>query len=312
MRTVMLIGGSGTLGNAILPLILADPEVRRVRVFSRSEHPQIEMEKRFQGERVDYLLGDIANRERIRIACKGVDEVYNLAAIKSVDKAEYNVDQTYQTNIMGTLNVINACIENGVKKAIFTSSDKAAAPLNLYGASKLFAELAWIDGNTGSHNTRFSALRYGNVFASQGSVIPKWFEHRASGKPLLLTNPEATRFFITKKDAAQFVYSGMQMMTGGETFLPKMKSCRIYDLACLISDNFDTCGLRPGDKLDEILITEDEAYLVNDLGDRFCRYPYAENYPVVKKGTSYQGGAFTSMNAERFTQEELRAMLEGL
>lgn len=305
----MLIGGSGTLGNAILPFVLADPEVRRVRIFSRSEHPQIEMEKRFHGERVDYLLGDVADRERIRIACKGVHEVYHFAALKSVEKAEYDPSQAVRTNVLGTMNVINACIENGVKKAIFTSTDKAVEPLNIYGATKLCAELLFIEGNIGAHQTRFSAVRYANVWGSNSSVIPKWFQQKKDGRMLLITNPTMTRLWITLKDAAQFVYSSMQMMTGAETFIPKMKACTMFDIAKLISPDFDVIGIRPGEKLDETLISENEAHLVHDLGDRYCRYPFVELFPIVKKGTKYTFGAYTSANAERFTTDELKAML---
>lgn len=308
-KTILIAGGTGTLANAMLPLILADKEVQQVRILSRGEHRQAIMQDKFKDPRMSWLLGDVADRDRIEIACRGCDEVYNFAAIKRIEAAQYNPTQAVKTNVTGSMNIVNGCIKNGVKKAIFTSTDKSVSAHTTYGASKFLAEQLHLAGNIGKHDSRFSSVLYGNIFGSQGSVILKWLDQRKNGELLTVTNPSMTRFFMTQQDAAKFVYNAMQIMDGGECFIPHMKSTDLKTIIDTIGGPYDIIGNRANEKNDELLISEDEAHLIRETDDYFIRYTDNPAYPVKFRGEFYKKHAYSSMNAPRFTQNELQRMI---
>lgn len=302
----------------MLPLLLSNPQIERVRILSRGEHLQTEMQESLQDSRVDFFVGDCRDFERVKKAMQDCEVVFHFAAMKSVDKAEYDPWEAVRTNIEGTKNVINACLETKVGKAIFTSTDKAVAPLNIYGATKLVAEKLFIQSNIGRHRTRFSVCRYGNVFGSQGSVVPKWKKALAEKKPLKITHQEMTRFFLLPPEAASFVVECTKEMEGGEVFVPKMKSTTMVDLAMnflrlegrseIRLDDFEWLGLRPGEKMHECLIASDEVSLVTDTHSKFIRWPEMNLFPTLKRGKKVTK-AFTSYDAERFTTAELERLI---
>jgi len=317
-KPILVTGGTGTLGKQLIPLLLKNRSklgISRIRVLSRGEHRQLECAKLLGTDYVDFLIGDVRDAERVEYACRDVKGVFHLAAFKSVDKAEYDPEECVKTNVNGTINVIKACIQNGVKKAMFTSSDKAVAPVNIYGASKLCAEKLWMQGNVGKHKTRFSACRYGNVLGSAGSVIEKWRE----GPPYCLTVPNMTRFWITQAKAARFVLECYQDMIGGEIFIPKMKAARIIEVLSAVLnkgdsapiDDVEQIGIRPGEKLHEVLFTADEYINVTECAEYFIRWPSHKLYPFKVRGNKPEMNVLSSESCGKYTYGELREMING-
>lgn len=298
MTSILISGGTGTFGRAFARFLLTAEKVKRIIVYSRDEQKQEEMARDLMAadpeERLRYMLGDVRDEHRLRAAMRGIDVVVHAAALKIVPKCEYDPIEAVRTNVTGAENVIRASIAADVAKVIALSTDKAVSPVNLYGATKLTAERLFIaanhlSGSPGNHNaTRFSVVRYGNVAGSRGSVIPLFKRLAAEGKPLPITHPEMTRFWITIGDAVQFVVRCLDDMTGGEVFIPRMPSFRIVDLADAIAPDpgytldmvpivFDRkiVGMRVGEKIHETLITtHDTPFLVSDRGrDRFMIMP---------------------------------------
>ncbi len=257
--SLLITGGTGSLGNELVRLLLQDASPRRIIILSRDEFKQYTMAEKFHDARdvLRFFLGDVRDRDRLHRAFKGVDYVIHAAALKQVPAAEYNPFEFVRTNVLGSENVMDAAIDAGVKHVVAVSSDKAANPVNLYGATKLCLEKVFIAGNSysGSRETRFAVARYGNVVGSRGSVIPFFLERRRSGV-LPITHPEMTRFWITLEQAATFVINALRSMQGGEIFVPKIPSMRIVDLARLIGPDCqqDVIGIRPGEKLHEMLV----------------------------------------------------------
>lgn len=313
MKIACIVGGTGSLAKALLKQLLHEQNFDRIRILSRGEHRQMEMQETMQGLPVDFLVGDCRDLERMCRATEGCHTVFHFAAMKSVDKAEYDPNEAVLTNITGTRNVLRACVRNKVAHAIFTSTDKAVAPVNLYGATKLVAEKLWIAGNIGNHKTKFSVCRYGNVLNSQGSVIEKWFAAARESRPIKVTNGSMTRFFITVERAAEFVKKCSEIMKGGEVFIPKMKSTTMWDLASVFQAMYgceiSNMEVRPGEKLHECLISDDETADVTELADYFIRWPDAKLFPFEVEGIAIKHG-FTSYSAKRFTKEELREMIQ--
>lgn len=306
--SVLIIGGTGTLAQALVPLLLECYPDQRIRILSRGEHRQLEMWMNFRGAPIDYLVGDVRDYQRIMKATEGVETVFLFAAMKSVDKAEHDPREAVLTNVNGALNVVDACQRNGVSRVMFTSTDKAVCPINIYGATKLTAEKLIQQGNIGKHNTKFSVCRYGNVAGSQGSILDK-FKNEVE---IEITDPKMTRFFISKQDAANFVLSSMHMMNGGEVFIPKMKSTDLGMLAEAMGKPYKVIGERPGEKMDECLIAKEEVRFVTDIGDRYVRWPSHDLFPVKRWGLPVNGREdYTSFNAERFTKEELLKICRG-
>ncbi|MDN5319826.1 MAG: UDP-N-acetylglucosamine 4,6-dehydratase/5-epimerase [Thermococcaceae archaeon] len=265
-KVILITGGTGSFGKKFTERIFQEFEPEKVIIFSRDEYKQYVMRKKFPPEKypIRYFIGDVRDRERLYRAFDGVDYVVHAAALKQVPVAEYNPFEAVKTNIIGAQNVIDAAIDMGVKKAIGLSTDKAVNPINLYGATKLVLEKIFIAGNAyvGKRDTTFSVVRYGNVVGSRGSVIPLFLELVKGGKKKLpITDLRMTRFWLTLDEAVDLVLFALRESVGGEVFVPKVPSMRIVDLAKAICPEceFEIIGIRPGEKLHETLISEDEA-----------------------------------------------------
>ena len=262
-KTVLITGGTGSFGRKFLATLLSEDNPRSVRIYSRGELLQYETEKLFPDERIRFFIGDVRDKERLSRAMNGVDIVIHAAALKQVPACEYNPIEAVKTNINGTINIINAALNNNVNRVIALSTDKAVHPVNLYGSTKMVAEKLFIQGNSytgGDRHTMFSCVRYGNVVGSRGSVVPLFFEQKKTGR-LTITDERMTRFWLTLEEGVQFVKSCLLRMKGGEIFVPKIPSMKVSDLARAIAPDaeIDIIGIRPGEKLHEILLTEDEA-----------------------------------------------------
>ena len=279
-KSVLITGGTGSFGQSLVAHLLADPEVGKVIVFSRDELKQWEMRQRLQQDpRLRFFLGDVRDHPRMLRAFDGVDVVVHAAALKQVPATEYNPFEAVKTNIHGAKNVIDAAIDRKVQRVIALSTDKACSPVNLYGATKLVSDKLFVDGNAyaGSKSTRLSVVRYGNVVGSRGSVVPLFRSRAASGK-LPITDPRMTRFWITLKQAVDFVMASLGRMQGGEIFVPKIPSMRVVDLAKAIAPEaeLETIGIRPGEKLHEELIAAADSRRTHDCGDYFVIQPDTE------------------------------------
>lgn len=262
-KTVLVTGGTGSFGKKFISKVLQYP-IKKVIVYSRDELKQFEMQQMFTGEsRIRFFIGDVRDRERLILALNGVDIVIHAAAIKQVPAAEYNPMECIKTNIHGAENIVEACLHTKVRQVIALSTDKAANPINLYGATKLCSDKIFISGNnlTGDRDLRFSVVRYGNVAGSRGSVVPFFRNLLASGaKELPITDPEMTRFWITLDQGVDFVLKNLIRMKGGETFVPKIPSVKITDLAEAIAPGVPQkiIGIRPGEKLHEVMCPRDD------------------------------------------------------
>jgi UDP-N-acetylglucosamine 4,6-dehydratase len=275
--TVLLTGGTGSFGKHFIERMLERHSPRAIRVFSRDELKQSELAERFAGRsEIRWFLGDVRDRDRLARAAEGADVIVHAAAMKQVTACEYNPFEAVQTNVHGAENIVNVALDAGVSRVIALSTDKAVNPINLYGATKLCAEKIFVQGNTyaASSPVRFSCVRYGNVVASRGSVIPLFLRQRESGV-LTVTDERMTRFFITLSDAVDFVLTSAQRMVGGEIFVPKIPSVKITELASTIAPEarIECIGIRPGEKLHEQLLMSDEARHTVDLGDCYAILP---------------------------------------
>lgn len=276
---VLITGGTGSLGRKLTNMILAASTSAKVVIFSRDEFKQYEMERHFapmaQG-RLRYFLGDVRDQARLERALDGVDYVIHAAALKQVPAAEYNPFEFVKTNVLGAENLINACIDRRVKRVVALSTDKAANPINLYGATKLCSDKLFVAGNSysGGHNTRFAVVRYGNVVGSRGSVIPFFLSKRKEGV-LPITDERMTRFWITLEQGASLVLNAMRILRGGEIFVPRIPSMRVVDLARVIAPEARQThvGIRPGEKLHEVMIPVDDGRQAYAFGDHFIIKP---------------------------------------
>jgi UDP-N-acetylglucosamine 4,6-dehydratase len=288
---VLITGGTGSFGQAFVRRLFAEHRPARVIVYSRDELKQYEMAQRFTQDELRFFIGDVRDLGRLERALKGVDTVVHAAALKQVPAAEYNPIECIKTNVIGAENVINACLNQGVKRVIALSTDKAVSPVNLYGATKLCADKLLIAANhlAGKDGTRFAVVRYGNVIGSRGSVVPFFKKCSATGK-LPITDPRMTRFWIRIEDGAAFVQCALDMMYGGEIFIPKIASMRITDLATAICDHCEqeTIGIRPGEKLHELLITRDDARHTIEFGTFYVIQPAVHLWDY-SEGRDYGG-----------------------
>lgn len=276
-KTILITGGTGSFGRAFFKQILTTSKPKKVIIFSRDEFKQHEMSLSFpksEYPNVRYFIGDVRDAERLQMAMRGVDYVVHAAALKQVEAAEYNPFECIRTNVFGAENVIRAAIANKVEKVIALSTDKAANPVNLYGASKLASDKIFIAGNylSGAGGTRFSVVRYGNVVGSRGSVVEvfrRMIENGCTSIPI--TDPMMTRFWITLSQATQFVLSSFEMMAGGEIFVPKIPSIKVTELAEAMAPSIpiNLIGIRPGEKLDETMITIEDNRTTSELRDRY-------------------------------------------
>lgn len=263
-KSVLISGGTGSFGRAFLHTLLALYQPKRVVIFSRDELKQYEMQQEFNAPCMRYFIGDVRDADRLKQAMRGIDYVVHAAALKHVPAAEYNPTECIRTNVVGAENIINAAIENGVQKVIALSTDKASSPINLYGATKLLSDKLFVAANniTGEHKTRFSVVRYGNVVGSRGSVLPFFRKLiREGAVELPITDARMTRFWITLQNGVDFVLQSFQRMHGGELFVPKIPSANIVDLATAMAPQLPqrSIGIRPGEKLHEMMISRDDS-----------------------------------------------------
>lgn len=277
-KSILITGGTGSFGRAFVKTLLANYQPRRVIVFSRDELKQFEMQQEFRSPSMRFFIGDVRDGDRLRQAMRGVDHVVHAAALKQVPAAEYNPIECIKTNIHGAENVIAAAIDNEVGKVIALSTDKAANPINLYGATKLASDKLFVAANnvTGGHRTRFSVVRYGNVVGSRGSVVPFFRKLLNEGtKALPVTDPRMTRFWITLQQGIDFVIKNFDRMQGGEIFVPRIPSMRILDLVEAMCPGMAVkiVGIRPGEKLHEIMCPKDDSHLTVRFDDHYVISP---------------------------------------
>jgi UDP-N-acetylglucosamine 4,6-dehydratase len=322
-KVVLVTGGTGSFGKKFVERVLRTQKPKKLIVFSRDELKQFEMQRLFNEKThpaIRYFIGDVRDRERLYRALDGVDVVVHAAALKQVPAAEYNPMEAIKTNVLGASNVIDAAIDRNVKTVVALSTDKAVNPINLYGATKLCADKLFVAANnySGPHGTRFAVVRYGNVVGSRGSVIPFFLSKRASGK-LTITDPKMTRFWITLDQAVDLVLNALNWMQGGEIFVPKIPSMNIMDLAKAIAPQCKTeiVGIRPGEKLHEVMVPEDEARHTLDYPDRYVILPsfheWREDSPHKGIKTCAPGFSYSSdTNKDWLTVEQLRRMVEGI
>jgi len=276
--SILITGGTGTLGKSLVERLLKESNIRRIAIFSRDELKQHNLRIHFKNDpRLRWFLGDIRDLERLKRALHGVDFVIHAAALKQVDTGEYNPMEFIKTNVLGSQNVIDASIDTGVKRVVALSTDKASSPINLYGATKLTADKLFVAANNYSYRygTTFSVVRYGNVMGSRGSVIPLFKDLAQQGKPLPVTDLRMTRFWISVEDAVKFVLDSLEMMTGGELYVPRIPSMKIIDLAHAVSSEskLEEIGMRPGEKLHEEMISSDDSRRTIVLENRFVVTP---------------------------------------
>lgn len=275
-KTILITGGTGSFGQHFVKVILARYRPKAIRIFSRDELKQHEMREALQDDRLRFFIGDIRDKERLNRALRGVQIVVHAAALKQIPTCEYNPFEAVQTNILGAQNLINAAIDAGIEWVLALSTDKAVNPVNLYGATKLCADKLFIQGNsyTGAGPTKFACVRYGNVLGSRGSVIPLFREQRKSGI-VTMTDRRMTRFWITLDQAVEFVTRCIERLQGGEIFIPKIPSMALLDLVQAIAPDCQIreTGVRPGEKLHEVLLTEDDARHTLEFDDCFLIEP---------------------------------------
>ena len=317
--SILVTGGTGSFGKAFLREVLDFHDPRRVVVYSRDELKQYEVRNLFDhDQRLRWFIGDVRDRHRLNRAMHGVDYVVHAAALKQVDTAEYNPWEFVQTNVIGSQNVIEACIDAGVRRVVALSTDKASSPINLYGATKLTADKLFITGNhyAAAYPTRFSVVRYGNVMGSRGSVIPFFRQLAQRGESLPITDLRMTRFFITLPQAVKFVLDSFELMRGGELYVPRIPSMKITDLAQAIAPGaaMHNSGLRPGEKLHEEMISPEEGRRALRSGDRYVLQPDIASwgYKPPEDGVAVPDGfSYTSdRNDQWFTREQITAILD--
>ncbi len=318
-QSVLITGGTGSFGKKLLQVALQEYRPKKLIVFSRDELKQHDMRRDFPdgpGSPMRYFLGDVRDRDRLERAFREVDIVIHTAALKQVPACEYNPFEAVQTNVVGAKNVIDAALDQGVKKVLAVSTDKAVNPVNLYGATKLCAEKMFVQANaySGNQDTHFSVSRYGNVVGSRGSVIPVFQAQRASGR-VTVTDPRMTRFWITLEQGVRFVLECIRQMHGGEIFVPKLPSMNIMDLVEAVAPGCqtDTIGIRPGEKVHEVLVSEDEARHTVELDNMFVikpDHPWWDENGWKQGSTLPDGFRYTSdSNPQWLRVPELQALI---
>ncbi|MBW2996322.1 SDR family NAD(P)-dependent oxidoreductase [Candidatus Woesearchaeota archaeon] len=295
-KVVLITGGTGFLGRSLIREILKyNPQ--SIRVFSRDEVKHHKLQEMFQdNKKLRYLIGDVRDYPRLKKACEGVDIVIHAAALKRLDILEYNVEESIKTNIIGTLNVVNACLECDVEKAVYISTDKACSPVNTYGACKFVSERIFVESNfnKGRKRTIFTCVRYGNVLESTGSVIPFFESKINAGEDIPLTDPRMTRFIISPKQAVDLVMDSLRYCVGGEIFVPRLPAFKIIDLIEILkgknnaNNGVKIIGLRPGEKIDELMINFSEVPRTFKFKNRYVITSSIENYQTIKRAEYFK------------------------
>lgn len=318
--TILVTGGTGSFGNTFVPMTLAKYNPKKIIIFSRDEMKQWDMAKKFEGDkRVRFFIGDVRDRERLYRALDGVDYVVHAAATKIVPTAEYNPFECVKTNINGAMNLIDACIDKGVKRVVALSTDKASSPINLYGATKLASDKLFVSGNaySGEHGTQFAVVRYGNVMGSRGSVIPFFMSIRDQGE-LPITDARMTRFMISLEQGVELVWHAFEDMEGGEIYVKKIPSMKVTDLARVLAPDAKQkiVGIRPGEKIHEQMIGEEDAYFTYEYPEHFKILPQINGWDAdtkrIKDGSRVPEGFVYSSgnNADWMTDEQLKAWID--
>ncbi len=323
-KTILITGGTGSLGKHLTKNIFEKfPQVKRLVIYSRDEQKQFEMAQEYPQSKypaIRYFIGDVRDADRLKKAFKDIEYVIHTAAMKHVPIAEYNPMECVKTNVLGAENVINAALETEVKNVVALSTDKAAAPINLYGATKLCSDKLFVAGNNirGKHNIKFSVVRYGNVMGSNGSVIPFFIKKRKEGV-LPITDATMTRFNISLQEGVDLVLHAMETAWGGEIFVPKIPSYKLTDVATAIAPNCkqQIVGIRPGEKVHEEMITSSDSFSTYDLGKYYAILPQVPNFKIdeyvkhfnakaVNKGFQYNSGD----NSEFIGVDEIRKLIK--
>lgn len=320
-KTILLTGATGSFGKKFLKILLSEHNPRVVRCFSRDELKQSELQERFAGdERLRFFIGDIRDRDRMIRATRGVDILVHSAAMKQVPASEYNPFEAVKTNIIGGENIVEAALTNGIPKIISLSTDKAVNPVNLYGATKLCMEKILTQANVyaggGDGASRFSCVRYGNVVGSRGSIVPIFMKQRDTGT-ITITDERMTRFWITLEQGVRFVLKCAELMEGGEIFVPKIPSMKVTDIAEAIAPDAERkiIGIRPGEKIHEVMLTEDESRHAGEFDDSFAIYP-EYHWWTPKESTAAKlsdGFRYSSDNNTAWmTPQDLRELLPSI
>jgi len=324
-KNIFITGGTGSFGKQFVKTLLKDYKPNKIIIYSRDELKQYEMAQKYNDSCMRYFIGDVRDLPRLQKAMKDVDFVVHAAALKHVPIAEYNPMECIKTNIMGAQNVIDASIDNGVKKVIALSTDKAASPINLYGASKLASDKLFVAANNiiGKASTRFSVVRYGNVLGSRGSVLPYFEKLIAEGASALpITDEHMTRFWITLQEGVDFVTKSFERMHGGETFVPKIPSMKMSEFARAIAPDLgqEIVGIRPGEKLHEVMCPQNDAHLTLEFSDHYIIQPtiqFAQKVSFIKNGLGEVGKEVahgfeysSDKNTHWFSHEELLSKIE--
>jgi UDP-N-acetylglucosamine 4,6-dehydratase (inverting) len=319
-QTILVTGGTGSFGHTFVPMTLAKYNPKKIIIFSRDEMKQWEMAKLFQGDsRVRFFIGDVRDKDRLYRALDGVDYVVHAAATKIVPTAEYNPFECIKTNINGAMNLIDACIDKGVKRVVALSTDKASSPINLYGATKLASDKVFVAGNSyaGGHDTRFAVVRYGNVMGSRGSVIPFFMSIKDKGV-LPITDARMTRFMISLEQGVELVWHAFDDMEGGEIYVKKIPSMKVTDLATVVAPEArqEVVGIRPGEKLHEQMIGVEDAFYTYEYPEHFKILPAINGWDScpkrIKDGKRVsEGFSYTSDNNTEWMQPaELQAWID--
>lgn len=319
MTSILVTGGTGSFGNTFVPMTLARYNPKRIVIYSRDEMKQWEMAKKFQGdERVRFFIGDVRDKDRLYRALDGIDFVVHAAATKIVPTAEYNPFECVKTNVIGAMNLIDACIDKKVKRVVALSTDKASSPINLYGATKLASDKLFVAGNSyaGGHDTRFAVVRYGNVMGSRGSVIP-FFLSLKDKNILPITDERMTRFMITLEQGVELVWHAFEDMEGGEIYVKKIPSMKVTDIAKTVAPNakHEIVGIRPGEKVHEQMIGPEDSFYTYEYDTHYKILPAIHNWynssTRIKTGKKVaENFSYTSdNNAEWMTEKELQEWL---
>ena len=319
-KTILVTGGTGSFGNTFVPMTLAKYNPKKIIIFSRDEMKQWDMAKKFADDpRIRFFIGDVRDKERLYRALDGVDYVVHAAATKIVPTAEYNPFECIKTNVLGAMNLIDACIDKGVKGVVALSTDKASSPINLYGATKLTSDKLFVAANaySGEHGTRFSVVRYGNVMGSRGSVIPFFMSIMDKGV-LPITDERMTRFMISLEEGVDLVWHAFEDMVGGEIYVKKIPSMKVTDLARVVAPEAkqEVVGIRPGEKLHEQMISAEDAYYTYEYPEHFKILPVINDWSNsperIKDGTKVPEGFVYSSdnNSEWMSDEQLQTWIE--
>ena len=319
-KTILITGGTGSLGRALTKKLLEN-DIQSIRIFSRNESKQIEMENEIRDDRLRFFIGDVRDYERLIKAVEDVDFVFHAAALKHVPKIEYNPFEAIKTNILGSENIINACLTHNVEKAVCISTDKAVSPLNIYGATKLLMEKLFVTANNylnkEKYRTKFFAVRYGNVLGSSGSVIPLFINQIKSKKKISITDARMTRFSITMDEALDFIFHATELGVGSEIFVPKLRAYSLADVKealfeMLGNTGEENIGIRPGEKLNETLINSEEIRYSWEIDDMYMisNPEIMKTYPSAKKIENME--IYSSDGVDKIPKDQLKQLIKNL